>query len=278
MVDSGHLRHRRDDGTVISPIHLDHIAVAMEDRRDGRRRYAAELGGEWVGGGADPGFWSEQVRYANGMKVEILEPLDIEQNDFLRRFLDRNGPGPHHLTFKVKDIVAALAEVEAAGYRPVGVNIDNPGWREAFLHPKDAPGVVVQLAQSDESGDWGVPLPDDYPTVDGPMATLERVTHAVASLDDALGLFRDVLAGEELGRDADEAGRWVDLAWHGPGSEGRIRLVEPTTATSPLATWIGDRPGRVHHLAFALDGAGPRHEVSPEDNLGVRLVVHGDDT
>jgi catechol 2,3-dioxygenase-like lactoylglutathione lyase family enzyme len=259
---------------VIADIHLDHVAVAMEDRRDGRRRYAAELGGAWVGGGADPGFWSEQVQYANGMKVEILEPLNVEQNDFLRRFLDRNGPGPHHVTFKVTDIVSALGEVEAAGYRPVSVNLDNPGWREAFLHPKDAPGIVVQLAQSDEGGDWGVPLPDDYPEVTVAPATLDRVTHAVASLDDGLRLFRDQLGGQEVAKNVDEAGRWVELAWPGPG---RIRLVEPASATSPIATWLGDRPGRVHHLAFTMPEAGPRREISPEENLGVRLVLHGDD-
>ena len=247
----------------------------MEDRRDGRLRYAAELGGTWVGGGLDPGFWSEQVAFANGMKVEILEPADVEQNDFLRRFLDRNGPGPHHLTFKVTDIVAALREVEAAGYRPVNVHLENDGWKEAFLHPKDAPGVVVQLAQSSESGDWGVPVPDGYPTSTREPATLERVTHAVASLDVGLALLADLLAGEEIGRGDDEAGRWVDLAWRGPG---RVRLIEPTTPSSPIATWIGDRAGRVHHLAFELPGAGPLHEVSPEANLGVRLLIHGDDT
>ena len=259
---------------MIADIDLDHIAVAMEDRTAGRLRYAAELGGAWVGGGADPGFWSEQVKYANGMKVEILEPIDVDQNDFLRRFLDRNGPGPHHVTFKVADIVTALGQVEAAGYRPVSVNLDNPGWREAFLHPKDAPGIVVQLAQSDESGDWGMPLPAEYPEVTAPPATLERVTHAVASLDEGLRLFRDLLSGTEVGRDADEAGRWIDLAWPGPG---RIRVIEPAAASSPLATWIGDRAGRVHHLAFAVPGAGAPHEVSPADNLGVRLLVHGDD-
>src|SRR3954454_20578878 len=202
---------------MIEDITLDHVALATEHQRDAWPRYRGDLAGIWLGDGGDlKGFLSSQARYANGMKVEFLEPYRVEENDFLRRFLDRNGPGPHHLTFKVTDIVAALAEVESAGYRPVSVNIDDPGWREAFLHPKDAPGVVVQLAQSDESGDWGVPLPDGYPAVHVAPATLERVTHAVASLDDGVRLFRDVLAGEELGRGGDEAGRWVDLGWHGP--------------------------------------------------------------
>jgi methylmalonyl-CoA/ethylmalonyl-CoA epimerase len=257
---------------VINGIDLDHVALAFEDRRPGQARYAGELGGDWVGGGADPGFWSEQVKFANGMKVELLEPLNVEENDFLRRFLDRNGPGPHHLTFKVGDIRAALGLVEEAGYRPVSVNLDNEHWKEAFLHPKDAPGVVVQLAQSSGDGEWSVPKPDDYPSASGPQATLERVTHAVASLDVGLALFGSLLAGEESDRGTDEAGRWVELAWPGPG---RIRLVEPTSSSSPIAQWIGERTGRVHHLSFQVPGAGDPHEVSPDDNNGVRLVVHG---
>lgn len=257
---------------MIAGIHLDHIAVAMEDRRDGRLRYAAGLGGQWVGGGPDPGFWSEQVRFANGMKIEILEPIDVDQNDFLRRFLDRNGPGPHHMTFKVANIVRALEQVEAAGYSAVSVNLSNPGWKEAFLHPKSAPGIVLQLAQSDEGDDWGVPVPADYPEVTVEPATLEHVTHAVASLDVGLACFRDLLAGDETARGEDEAGRWIDLAWPGPG---RVRLVEPTSPSSPIATWIGERAGRVHHLAFAVAGAGEPYEVAPDDNVGVRLVIHG---
>ena len=257
---------------MISNIDLDHVALAFEDRAPGQQRYAGELGGEWIGGGADPGFWSEQVKFANGMKVELLEPLNVDENDFLRRFLDRNGPGPHHLTFKVADIVGALGLVEAAGYRPVSVNLENDHWKEAFLHPKDAPGVVVQIAQSSGDGDWGMPIPDGYPTPATSPATLDRVTHAVASLDVGLRLFRDLLAGEEHDRGADETGAWVDLRWPGPG---RVRLVEPNGPTSPLATWIGDRAGRVHHLAFTLPGAGDRREVPPDVNHGVRLLING---
>ncbi len=107
---------------MIADIDLDHVAVAAEDQAEAWPRYAGELAGEWVGGGGTPGFWSAQVRYANGMKVEVLEPYLVEQNDFLRRFLDRNGPGPHHLTFKVKDIAAAIDELEAAGVTIVGTS------------------------------------------------------------------------------------------------------------------------------------------------------------
>jgi methylmalonyl-CoA/ethylmalonyl-CoA epimerase len=132
--------------SAIPDIDLDHVAVAVEEQASAWPRYAGDLGGQWLAGGAETGFSAAQVRYANGMKVEVLEPYAVERNDFLRRFLDRSGPGPHHLTFKVADIALALELVEAAGYRPVNVNIDYPEWKEAFIHPKDAPGVVVQLA------------------------------------------------------------------------------------------------------------------------------------
>src|SRR4051812_28213841 len=268
-------------GSTIDGIDLDHVAVATERMADAWPRYAGDLAGEWVAGGGTPGFWSAQVRYANGMKVEVLEPYEVEQNDFLRRFLDRNGPGPHHVTYKVFDIVAALALVEAAGYRPVSVNLSDPQWKEAFIHPKDAPGIVVQLAPSGGDGERISPPPADFPAPrTAAPSTLVHLADAAASLDDGLSLFRDLLSGQETARGEDEGARWVDLAWPGPG---RIRLLQPTSPSSPLAAWIGNRKGRLHHLRFSVKDttaigdatalADGMSEVAPERNLGVRLVL-----
>ena len=261
----------------IPNVDLDHVAVAVERQAVAWPRYGGDLPSTWLGGGGTPGFWSAQVRYANGMKVEVLEPYLPEQNDFLRRFLDRNGPGPHHLTFKVKDIVGAIAQAEEAGYRPVGVNLANDYWKEAFLHPKDAPGVVVQLAQQAEGDDWGDDAaPDWFPPARVPRpATLVHVAHALADLGDGLRLFVDLLGGRIVAEVEADGIRWADLAWPGPG---RIRLLQG----EPLAPWLEERVGRVHHLAFAVDepggvpGAvaapgGRVFEVAPDDNHGVRL-------
>jgi catechol 2,3-dioxygenase-like lactoylglutathione lyase family enzyme len=255
---------------VIGAAVLDHVAIAVERWADAWPRYVGELGGEWVSGGESVGFAPGQIRFANGMRVEVLAPYAVEENDFLRRFLDTSGPGPHHFTFKVPDLAAALREAEAAGLSPVGIDLSDPGWKEAFLHPKQARGVVVQLAQAE--GGWTSPPPPDFPVPAEPPASLDHVAHAVADLDDGLALFAGLLGGVEQARGEDEGARWVDLAWRGPG---RIRVLAPTSPSSPVAAALAGRPGRVHSLAFTVPAlaGGSARVVEPTDNLGVRLVL-----
>jgi catechol 2,3-dioxygenase-like lactoylglutathione lyase family enzyme len=63
------------------------------------------------------------------------------------RFLAARGPGIHHVTFNVPDIVAAAERVRRFGYEVVGYNDEFAYWKELFLHPKQALGIVVQLAE-----------------------------------------------------------------------------------------------------------------------------------
>jgi catechol 2,3-dioxygenase-like lactoylglutathione lyase family enzyme len=287
---------------------LDHVAVAVERWSDAWPRYAVELGGTWSSGGLNVGFGPAQLRFANGGRVEILQPWRSEDNPFLRRFLDRHGPGPHHLTFKVPDLAAAIDHVRAAGFSPVGVDLSSPDWMEAFLHPRQATGIVVQLAQAAYA--WESPPPEGFPTPRrDPAASLVRVTHAVTDLDSALALFEGLLGGRRTARATASDGDWecVDLEWSGPP---RLRLVSAVDsrgglsppADTPLGAWLGELSGRVHHLVFTLPGPhgagrldehpdvalrtdvpgllpeeGPGRVVEPENNLGTRLVLLGSD-
>ena len=149
---------------------------------------------------------------------------------------------------------------------------------EAFLHPKAAHGVVVQVAQA--SGDWTAnPPPAEFPEPrPARPARLTRVVHCVASLPDAAGLFRDLLGGHEVDAGTNEDARWLDLAWPGPG---RLRLTEPAAADRDEL--LAGAPGRIHALEFAVDDpeevpdahriADDRWSVSPRDNGGVRLEL-----
>jgi hypothetical protein len=177
------------------------------------------------------------------------------------------------VTFKVDDIDDAVAAVSDAGYPPARVNTANPSWQEAFLHPKQSHGIVVQLAQSagfDHPPQFEVPPPK----VARP-ASFVRIVHLVADLDGAVGLFEGILGGVR-GRSTSDS---VDLAWDGAAN---ICLVESTDPA--LVEWMGARPGRVHHLELALDEPASVPdaiaidddvwEVAPEQNLGVRLRLH----
>ncbi len=254
-------------------IDLDHLAVAAERLGDLWPRYLDELGGRWVGGGPSPGFDWAQVSYANGMRVEGLEPARTDEFDFLRRFLDRLGAGPHHITFKVPDLDDVLARLAARDIEPARVDRSEPDWQEAFLFPADAGGIVVQLAQAgdDEPDDFGGGPP---PSTAAP-AWLDHLALAVADPGATRTLFEGVLGGSPVADGSDGEGPWIELAWPGPG---RLRLV---AAEGAAKAWIGERAGRLHHVAFTVDdpariaGAverdGGSFEVPPESNLGVRL-------
>jgi hypothetical protein len=282
----------------IAGVVLDHVAHAVFRWQDVWQRYAVDLGAEWSSGGESIGFAPAQLRFGNGARIELLMPHDADKNDFLRRFLARHGPGPHHLTFKVPNLAAALEQTERFGLEPVNVDTSDPLWLEAFLHPKQVTGIVVQLAEAPST--WDSPAPSAFPTTrrrrsDGSgaiaAATLDRVTHVVADLDAATALFGGLLGGETAGEGSGLGHRFVDLTWGGPLV---LRLVAPT-APSDLAEWLGDRPGRVHHLALtveepsslreahpvslqlaALGNTKPGNaqwEIAPTDNLGLRLLL-----
>ncbi|HSO95041.1 MAG TPA: VOC family protein, partial [Acidimicrobiia bacterium] len=128
---------------------LDHVALATRDVTEPLHLLVAHLGATILSGGQMPGFRPMQVRVGDatdGMTVELLEPWEPTANDFLARFLDRHGDGPHHLTFKADNFDEALDAVRATGREPVGINRADPMWLEAFVLPRDAFGTVVQIA------------------------------------------------------------------------------------------------------------------------------------
>jgi catechol 2,3-dioxygenase-like lactoylglutathione lyase family enzyme len=269
----------------ISGAVLDHVAIAVNAWAEAWPRYVVELGGEWASGGINVDFAPAQLRYANGARIEVLQPWPPDGGGFLHRFLDRHGRGPHHLTFKVPDLARALDAVDSAGLTPVSVDLADPGWKEAFLHPHQATGIVVQLAQA--AGSWSSPAPEGFPDARPPeRAALTHVTHAVADLQDGLALFAGLLGGvvEQVTPSA------AVVRWDGPLS---VRLVAPDPTEKDggdaVAGWIGGRPGRLHHVAFVqrrtpdrdtqagvpglLPGERVTAVVAPEANLGTRLVL-----
>jgi methylmalonyl-CoA/ethylmalonyl-CoA epimerase len=232
---------------------LDHLAIGTPTLTDGWDLFGGVLGGTWVYGGDSPGFWFGQLRFAAGPKIEILTPAGGPNAAFLERFLAGHGPGAHHVTFVVTDINQTLARVRAFGIEPVGVNLANPGWKEAFLHPHSAHGIVVQVAQ--QAGALDTPAPRELPPP-GPPARFDLIEHHVGDLDGATRLFRDVLDGHPGGADTKSA----ELTW--PGGK-RIRLVREDGLPNG---------GRLHHIRFTrAAGAFSAQDLERAGLLAKRL-------
>ncbi|HEX9855953.1 MAG TPA: VOC family protein [Acidimicrobiia bacterium] len=136
-----------DLGSVVE--RFDHLSVAVWDIT-AARRLVDLMGGEVKDGGdaSAKGFRWIQFDLPGSCRLEMIQPLDrADSNNFLVRFLERHGEGVHHVTLKVSDIHQAIERAANAGFDVVGVDLAGANWKEAFLHPKSAHGVVIQLAE-----------------------------------------------------------------------------------------------------------------------------------
>jgi methylmalonyl-CoA/ethylmalonyl-CoA epimerase len=133
---------------------LDHIGIAIADLDAALAFFRDALGLELEGSET---VSAQRVRVhflaAGGPKLELLEATTQEST--VARYLDRRGPGLHHLTFAVDDIETALAGLKSRGVRLIDEHA-RPGAEGAlvaFIHPSSAHGVLVELKQARAEGD-----------------------------------------------------------------------------------------------------------------------------
>lgn len=79
--------------------------------------------------------------------VELLAPLTPDGP--IARYLERRGPGIHHICYRVPDLDAALDACRSAGYRLVdeAPRAGAGGRRIAFVHPKATAGILLELTE-----------------------------------------------------------------------------------------------------------------------------------
>ena len=130
---------------------IDHIGVAVQDLDEAVALYSERLGmpvehRETV---AEQGV--EAVLLGVGVShVELLRPLSPDTA--VGKFLERNGPGMHHVAYGTDDIESALESARSAGLSLID---ESPrtgirGSRVAFVHPKSTGGVLTELVQAAE--------------------------------------------------------------------------------------------------------------------------------
>ncbi len=127
---------------------VEHIGIAVRNLDDAKKIYCDLLGLECTG---EMNLPERGVKVAfletGNTKVELLEGIGDESP--VTKFVDRHGPGVHHLCFEVNDIERVLSELAESGLRLID---DKPlpgaeGKLVAFLHPKSASGVLIELTE-----------------------------------------------------------------------------------------------------------------------------------
>jgi len=125
---------------------IDHLCIAVNDLDEARERYEEDLGLELDGLYVAEG---EQIRvaryYVGGVALELIEPTSDESE--VAKFLKRRGEGFYLISYRVDDVAAGLAELEAKGVKTIDREPRRlMGNRYAFVHPpKELSGVLTEI-------------------------------------------------------------------------------------------------------------------------------------
>jgi methylmalonyl-CoA/ethylmalonyl-CoA epimerase len=128
---------------------IDHVAICVKDVDESIAKYKEALGLEPTVREVVASQQTEAVLLPIGeTSLELISPRG---NVGLEKFLEKKGPGLHHVAIEVEGIEEALATLKALGVPLVD---ETPrkgarGHKVAFLHPKATGGVLVELVEPD---------------------------------------------------------------------------------------------------------------------------------
>jgi len=219
----------------VDRILFDHFAIAVSRMADAASFLSGELGGVPDAGQPSGAFTWGTYRFEGGGSIEVMEP--VGPSDFLHRFLSERGAGIHHVTFKVPSLAEACARAESAGYGIVGRDDSDPEWKEAFLHPKQALGIVVQFAESGppHAGSPSMALPPGVPGAPPPVKVL-GLRMRCQSVKRAMTQWKTVLQGTAA------KGPRGELVFSWSGSPMRLAVeIDPVQTEGPIAVELASR-------------------------------------
>ncbi|HZJ52429.1 MAG TPA: methylmalonyl-CoA epimerase [Actinomycetota bacterium] len=127
---------------------LDHVAVAVTNLDEALAHYRDvwELEPAHVERVADQGV-DEAMLELPGSSLQLIAPISPES--MVASFLDKRGPGLHHVAYAVADLDATLAHLRERGVALIDEHprVGGGGARIAFVHPRANGGLLVELVE-----------------------------------------------------------------------------------------------------------------------------------
>ena len=135
----------------MKPIKINHVAIVVQDIDAALKFWEQTFGLELNHVEEVPSQKSKVAFLPLGeSEIELVQPTTSDSG--LANFLEKRGEGMHHICIEVSDIDATLAELKSKGVRLINeVPEELPGRKMAFIHPKAANGVLVELYQLTEN-------------------------------------------------------------------------------------------------------------------------------
>jgi len=132
---------------------IDHVSLAVKDYEGAVEFYTKILGAISQYNGTDNNlkYYWETFALGDLSRLEIIKSTG--KGSFLENFLDKRGNGIHHLVLQTPDIEMAKKVLENNNIPYFGFNNYGASWKELFIHPKDAFGVLLQIAEF-RAKDW----------------------------------------------------------------------------------------------------------------------------
>jgi len=128
---------------------IDHIAIVVENLEKALSVYRDALGMTVSDIREMP---DQDVKMAflptGDSEIELLEPINPDSG--IARYLAKRGEGLHHICLEVDDIEGTLADLKARGAQLIDETPKQGAYgRIAFIHPKGAHGVLIELVERD---------------------------------------------------------------------------------------------------------------------------------
>ena len=124
---------------------IDHIAIAVNNLEEATKKYQEIFGVDSV---EFETVETEGVRVAiiplENCRIELMQPTT--DTSTIKKFLDKKGPGLHHMALETDDIEGEVTRMEGCGVQFLGkIRAGSAGTKVTFIHPKSLHGVLAEL-------------------------------------------------------------------------------------------------------------------------------------
>lgn len=139
----------------MTDIKLNHLAIVVDDLEAALRFWRESLG--LAQAGEIESVPAEAVEIAflslGDARIELIQPTTDDSG--VAKYLAKRGPGMHHLCLEVADLDAKLEALSGRGYELINETPrERDGRRYAFIHPRSAGGVLLELYETAQVDRW----------------------------------------------------------------------------------------------------------------------------